>query len=86
MLHVAKILWDRGRDGNGWVLPSQTQTHEKYLNPLKTHTCDGFRILPKPKPIGLAGTHGLPVGLHFTIQFFLKINKFNKVNIICSVL
>ena len=50
----------------------------------KIHTGDGFRILPKPKPIGLAGTHGSPVGLHFTIQIILIINKFNMVNIIVA--
>ena len=37
------------------VSPSQTQTHKKYLDQLKTHTHDEFKIPSKPVPIGLTG-------------------------------
>jgi len=30
-----------------------------------------FHFVPKPMPIGLAGTHGLPVGLQFIILVFI---------------
>jgi hypothetical protein len=44
----------------------------------KTRTHDGFEILPKPVPIGLAGTHGLPAGLISNILVLPVINKYRN--------
>jgi hypothetical protein len=67
------------RDGNGYK--SVGFCHPK-LVPVKniyTHqkprTHDGFEILSKPAPIGLAGTHGLPVGFISNMLVIVTINE-----------
>jgi hypothetical protein len=59
-------------------LGSQTHTREKYMYPLKNRTHDGFEILPKHVPIGLVGTHGLPVGFISNMLVLLIINKYHN--------
>jgi hypothetical protein len=63
-----------------WVCHPKPKLVKNIYAHLKTRTHDGFEILPKPVPIRLAGTHGLPTGFISNILVPLIINKYLMIN------